>query len=499
MTTATDVLSRPALSIEELTALAETLEAAVRRKTYRYIDFAKIALDPYPKQAQFFAFGATKRERMLTSGNQQGKTESGAYEIALHLTGEYPPWWAGRRWDRAVKVWICGKSSLDVRNTQQKKLCGEPGVESAFGTGFIPKEAFVDKPSLSRGVTDAYDTIQVRHKSGGISIARFKSYEQGREAFQADSIDIIWDDEEPPYDVYTEQLARLTATQGMIFVTYTSMKGMSTLTGRFRQEVSPDRAIVQMGLRDAKHIPESEYQKIIEGYPEWERAARVHGGVMQGEGRVFTYPEEALREPAIERLPMHWRKLWGIDPGVGHPFGAALIAWDLDSDIIHVVHAFRMRGEGQTITPLNHAAAMKPIGAAVPVAWPKDAGDRAPDAGEPLTDIYRGHGLNMLYEHATWPDGSVSTEAGITEMDERMKTGRLKVAEHLEEWFEEYRGLHRKDMKIVKIADDILSATRVAIMMKRFARAVELGGHASRLMKPMQVYRGRKTMRRVTA
>jgi hypothetical protein len=30
--------------------------------------------------------------------------------------------------------------------------------------------------------------------------------------------------------------------------------------------------------------------------------------------------------------------------------------------------------------------------------------------------------------HATWPDGSVSTEAGIAEWDEREQTGRLKVA-----------------------------------------------------------------------
>ena len=60
-----------------------------------------------------------------------------------------------------------------------------------------------------------------------------------------------------------------------------------------------------------------------------------------------------------------------------------------------------------------------------------------------------------------------------------MQTGRLKVAAHLSEWFEEYRFYHRKDGQIVKIKDDIMSASRVGVMMKRCARAVPLGSYAA--------------------
>ena len=41
---------------------------------------------------------------------------------------------------------------------------------------------------------------------------------------------------------------------------------------------------------------------------------------------------------------------------------------------------------------------------------------------------------------------------------------------HLSEWFEEKRMLHRKDGKIVPERDDIESATRYAVMMLRCAR-----------------------------
>ena len=55
------------------------------------------------------------------------------------------------------------------------------------------------------------------------------------------------------------------------------------------------------------------------------------------------------------------------------------------------------------------------------------------------------------------------------EMLDRMHTGRLKVFSHLTEWFEEFRLYHRKDGKVVKEMDDLMSATRYALMMIRFA------------------------------
>ena len=58
---------------------------------------------------------------------------------------------------------------------------------------------------------------------------------------------------------------------------------------------------------------------------------------------------------------------------------------------------------------------MKPIGINIPVAWPQDGTQRRDD-GKPLSDHYKRHGLRMLGEHATWPDGSVSTEAGVIEV-----------------------------------------------------------------------------------
>jgi Terminase RNaseH-like domain len=55
----------------------------------------------------------------------------------------------------------------------------------------------------------------------------------------------------------------------------------------------------------------------------------------------------------------------------------------------------------------------------------------------------------------------------------RMESGRFKVFKHLNDWFDEFRLYHRKDGKVHKEGDDLMSATRYAVMMLRHARTAE--------------------------
>jgi len=69
---------------------------------------------------------------------------------------------------------------------------------------------------------------------------------------------------------------------------------------------------------------------------------------------------------------------------------------------------------------------------------------------------------------------------------QRMTTGRLKVFAHLADWFEEFRLYHRKDGKVVKEGDDLMSATRYGVMMLRFTRSVEAHNRFNReLFSPL--------------
>ena len=76
------------------------------------------------------------------------------------------------------------------------------------------------------------------------------------------------------------------------------------------------------------------------------------------------------------------------------------------------------------------------------------------------------------------------------EMQDRLASGRLLVNSQLTDWFEEYRLYHRKDGKIIKLRDDLLSATRVACMMKRFARNSTYGARQIQRKRGSSIAKG---------
>jgi len=224
------------------------------------------------------------------------------------------------------------------------------------------------------------------------------------------------------------------------------------------------RSIVRMTIEDAEHYTEAQRAAIIASYPEHEREARVRGLPTLGSGRVFPVKDEAITIDPFQ-IPKHWAQIGGLDFGYDHPFAAVRAAWDRDSDIWYITACYR---ESKS-TPVIHAAAVKPWGDWLPWSWPHDGLQHDKGSGDQLALLYREQGLNTLPERATFEDGGNGVEAGVIEMLDRMQTGRFKVFSHLTQWFEEFRLYHRKDGKIVKERDDLLSASRYGLMMKRFA------------------------------
>jgi len=227
------------------------------------------------------------------------------------------------------------------------------------------------------------------------------------------------------------------------------------------------RHVTRMTIEDAEHYTPEQRAAIIASYPAHERKARAQGIPVLGSGRVFPVDEDLLKVGAFA-MPDHWVHIGGLDFGWDHPTAAVKLVWDRDADVIYVTHSYGQR----EATPVIHAAAVKPWGSDLPWAWPHDGLQHDKGSGEALAQQYRDQGLNMLHERATFEDGGSGVEAGIAEMLDRMLTGRFKVFDHLEDWFTEFRLYHRKDGQIVKLNDDRLSATRYAVMMKRFAETL---------------------------
>src|ERR1017187_7294555 len=78
----------------------------------------------YPKQLEFFLAGRDHREVAFIAGNRCGKSEAGAYQTTLHLTGRYPDWWVGRRFYKPVNAWVPSDTNQTTRDILQAKLLG---------------------------------------------------------------------------------------------------------------------------------------------------------------------------------------------------------------------------------------------------------------------------------------------------------------------------------------------------------------------------------------
>ncbi len=465
-------LSRP-----ELIERIEIREELARRVKYNQLPL----YDPYSKQREFH-FGQFS-ERMLGAGNQTGKTFAGAREAAYHTTGLYPDWWEGQRFKKPTVGWVGGVSGEVIRDTTQKLLVGRMQDPESLGSEAIPKDRIIDT-SKALGVKDLLDHIKVKHVTGGTSLIFFKSYEKGREKFQGETIDWVWLDEEPPPEIYSECMTRTNNGQlgQFIFITFTPLKGMTTVAYDFYSGLNPVKHLTIMTIYDVDHYTDEEKASIVASYPAHEREARSKGVPTVGEGRIFLTPEDDIKHK-MQSFPEWWPHIIGHDFGYGqsdtaHPTALVWMCWDRDRDIIYIYDCCYVKKP----TPIKVAGAIRGRSDSIdwiPVAWPHDA-MKASGGNEKgtMAELHRVQGMQMLDEHAKFEDGSNSVEAGIMDMDQRMQDGRLFIAAHLEEWFAEYRMYHRAKPKngsimsqpvIVKLRDDLMSATRYAIMCLRHA------------------------------
>ena len=278
-------------------------------------------------------------------------------------------------------------------------------------------------------------------------------------------------DEEPPQDVYGEALRRLAVLQGIMMLTMTPLLGMTEVVGYFHPEPNMQRrALVMMDITEAGHYTPEEAEEEIQAMKPHERAARARGEPMLGSGRIFPVADEAVVVDWFS-VPQSWPRVIGLDIGYDHPTAAVLMAIDRENDRMYIIDEYSQTEEIITV----HAAALKPWGE-YPIAWPHDGYEHSKDSGLAIADLYRNEGLKMWHEHATFPPvpgkktGGYGLQAGLDEMLDRMRTNRFKVFSNCTKWLQEFRTYHRKDGKVVKLRDDLISASRIAMMMRRIAR-----------------------------
>lgn len=467
----TDVARLPrAAQVRYLQVMAEIEFRNSQRRLFSYFpDTGPLRRELYPQHLAFFHMGRQVKTRCFMAANRVGKTEGGGgYETVLHLTGLYPDWWDGYRFERPIDAWAAGDTRETVRDIIQAKLVG---TEARPGTGLIPGALLQDRVKRQNG-GGALDYITVKHYSDGVfdglSRLGFKSYDQRRESFQGTEKDLIWLDEESDEGIRAECLLRLMTTHGLLIETYTPLRGLTPTVlkylgdengdadeipdGRMKIDTVSDRGLVMAGWSDVPHLGEAEKTRMLAESEIFLRDARSKGVPSLGSGAIYPVPEEEITVDDFQ-IPAHWPRAYGLD--VGWKITAAVWgAWDRETDIVYL-YSCHYQGQAE---PSTHAAGILGRGKGIPGVIDPAAQGRAQKDGETLIENYTDLGLTLT-------PAVNSRESGLFFVHQRLVTGRLKVFRSMKPWFREYR-VYRRDEKgkIVKKDDHAMDATRYLII-----------------------------------
>lgn len=443
----------------------------------------------YTKHLDFFSAGGQYPVVLFRAGNQVGKSFASCYATAVHLTGMYPSWWDeevhGHKFHKPIRCWLGADRADTLKKTVQVKMLGPVG---AFGSGFIPRH-LLDLDSLkdAKRTDTPITAFRVKHATGGFSTVSLKTYESGRKAWEAESVDLIALDEEPPMDIFGEALARLLATNGKMLLAFTPNEGLTPLVDLLTDHGDLTEGpkgngkfyIVTQTVYESPHMTQDRIELLIAGLPaQHMKDARLRGIPSMGEGVVYPVNVEELLIDA-NQIPKGPSMAYcmAIDFGWYHPTGILWMGFDIDTDTYYVLDEYKV---GQQ-SPEVHAQYIQLVDIQRKINFHKicdpSKGSTDPKSGRKEAQIYNDYELDFK-------DADNDVSGGIFKVMMAMQHGKLKISKHCIELVKELRSYMWKKGKIHKINDDLVDPLRYCLNedVDNWSRTAKRGDPAGDIM-----------------
>ena len=284
----------------------------LREKKTRQLD----ALRKYkilPAPAQFHK--TEKPYAILLGGNRSGKTEALCADVAMTARDMHPHFDT----KHIKNLWVGSTTWQSVGEVLWKEK-----LKHYIPASLIKNIIWHNK---QRGIP-LY--LELHNEK----VIEFKSYEQGREAFQARSIPYIALDEQASEGIWQECQMRVLDCDGVIRQALTPIIYQEYLK-KIVDAPPPEYWIGYANLNDNRRsrggfVPDHGIDSLIQSWPESVRKTRIEGRFAAFAGVVFQEwnPEEHLVLP--RDLPKSWEWYISIDFGYNNPFCALLVAKDPD-------------------------------------------------------------------------------------------------------------------------------------------------------------------------
>ena len=282
-------------------------------------------------EKQLLFHKSPKRNRWVFGGNRCGKTECGAVETVWLARGIHPY----RPNKDGTFGWVVSVSYEVQRDVAQSKILHY--LQPEWIEDVVMHEGAKGNPS-----SGIIDTLVIRNVFGGLSKIGFKSADQGREKFQGASLDYVWFDEEPPFDIYEECKMRVLDKKGDLFGTMTPLKGLTWVYDEIYLNAggSDEVFYVQMEWADNPFLDEKEIARLTASMSKESLEARRYGKFRAEGGLV--YPEFDPDVHVIDPfdVPYEWQDVVSVDPGLKNPLSAHFYCRDGDGNVYVVAEHY---------------------------------------------------------------------------------------------------------------------------------------------------------------
>ena len=431
---------------------------------------------------------AASKETMLTGANQAGKSTALMMKFTYHVTGLYPSWYTGVRFNKPINCALGGETAQSTRDLLANRLLGPPEDR---GAGYLPADSFepADITRMTGGVANQIDYFRVKHydengECDGYSKAYVFSYSTGWRRLQGYSLDLVAIDEEPDMMVYEELSARTNATGGHVDIAMTPLQGETELYLMFEGADGEIKQLINYDINKATHMAESQREHLLKKYENNPFAeARLYGRPVASQGLIYNVPQVNI--PCEDfQLKKYYKQIIVID--LAHTVGkwaAVKLAVDPQSGITYAIQDFKAEG----ISVADFASRLMGMGGnEIPVAWPHDA-MRQTSAGTVVSQL-RALGVNVLPEasHMIDPMTGTKTRAIMNIIEKAldlMNQGQfLFMGMGMASTLKEMRRYRHKEGKIVPRQDDhCIDAMHKALMMAHLAKPSGGGRYRKRL------------------
>jgi phage terminase large subunit-like protein len=435
---------------------------------------------PFKHQLEFFKTGHSDRRGILAA-NRIGKTVSTCYETAMHLTGLYPDWWEGYRYEGPITAMVAGEGWSQVALVLQNELLGTQDVKITenLGSGAIPRECIVTTTMRNDGANCI--GVEIKHKFGGNSYLLFANYTQEVRQLQGFKLNLAVFDEQPPDAFFSEMVTRTATTQGKVLCSFTPLKGLNGLVSKFWNK-EEGYEFIRVAWDD---VPEydpwghpfllKETRRQLErDYLPHEREARMAGKPVMGKGAVFqlsNWPTYKTGEIDFARLPNIHRVI-ALDLGlVNDKTVISLMYWEPYERTAYLHKQIIVQGIEEAVPTqyINHL--LRPEVFGTPIVLPADANTsgRYTMSASSIRELFESYELNV-YEKAIMnpPDSEGRTtnhkSYGINQMRQMLEVGSLMVNENCTNFLSEAQNYYVDEQGRFSDPDDCIDSARYAIL-----------------------------------